>query len=442
MNTRLDTRLPRGLRTASGALCAAGMALAMLLHGDGAAAPASPPSPAPAATAAPAATRPAQLDADYAPLPGRQPTVREMATVGRAMFFDRGLSASGQLACASCHSPQHAYGPPDGRAVQLGGRDGRTPGLRAVPSLRYLQTVPAFTEHFYDNDGNDSEDAGPTGGRTWDGRASSAHAQARLPLLSPFEMANASPAEVVAKLRRAPYAAEFRAAFGAQALDDEALAFRRALMALEVFQETPAEFAPFTSKYDAMLRGQARLSPQELRGLAAFNDPARGNCAACHISDVRGGQFPLFTDFGLIALGAPRNREIPANADPAWRDQGLCGPLREDLKAHPEYCGLFRTPSLRNTATRRVFFHNGVFHSLEQVLRFYAQRDVRPERFYPRAADGRVAKFDDLPPAQHGNVNTDAPFGGQPGEKPMLSETDIRDVIAFLRTLNDNWKKP
>ena len=53
---------------------------------------------------------------------------------------------------------------------------------RAAPSLRYLQNVPPFSEHFFENDGNDSEDQGPTGGYTWDGRVSSTHDQARIPL--------------------------------------------------------------------------------------------------------------------------------------------------------------------------------------------------------------------------------------------------------------------
>ena len=77
-------------------------------------------------------------------------------------------------------------------------------GLRAVPSLRYLQATPQFTEHFYDSDdeGDASIDNGPTGGLTWDGRVDRGRDQARLPLLSPLEMANDSPAAVVAAVRR------------------------------------------------------------------------------------------------------------------------------------------------------------------------------------------------------------------------------------------------
>jgi len=96
------------------------------------------------------------------------------------------------------------------------------------------------------------------------------------------------------------------------------------------------------------------LSVQELRGLAAFNDPEKGNCARCHPSALHKGAFPQFTDFGFAAIGAPRNAAIPANADRGYYDLGVCGPLRTDLKDRHEYCGLFRTPSLRNAARRRV----------------------------------------------------------------------------------------
>src|ERR1700685_3594450 len=73
--------------------------------------------------------------------------VRAMTDLGRALFADPALSGSGKLACASCHDPRFAYGPPNALAVQLGGADMRQPGLRAAPSLRYLQAAPAFTEH-------------------------------------------------------------------------------------------------------------------------------------------------------------------------------------------------------------------------------------------------------------------------------------------------------
>jgi len=386
---------------------------------------------------------PAYARAAYAPSQGRRASAAEMTALGRTLFFDRALSGSGQQSCASCHSPDYAFGPPNALSVQLGGKDMKTPGTRAVPSLRYLQNLPPFSEHFHDDDNDDSVDAGPTGGHTWDGRADSAHDQARIPLLSPHEMANPDAASVVAKLRHAPYAAQFRATFGEHVFDDDARAFQAMLMALEVFQQSPAEFYPYSSKYDAFLRKQTTLSAQELRGLALFNAADKGNCASCHLSAVQpNGAFPQFTDYGLIALGVPRNNNIPANADPRYHDFGLCGPERTDFLDRAQYCGLFKTPTLRNVALRQAFFHNGVFHSLEQVMQFYVQRDTEPQKWYARNRDGSIRKFDDLLPQHDANVNVEAPFDRHPGDRPALDEAEIKDVIAFLKTLTDGYQKP
>lgn len=366
---------------------------------------------------------------------------KALAALGRLLFFDPALSASGRMSCASCHDPAFAYGPPNALAVQRGGKDLRQPGVRAVPSLRYLQAIPQFTEHYYDSDeeGDASVDNGPTGGLTWDGRVDRGRDQARLPLLSPFEMANASPAAVVAAARRAPYADRLRRLAGGS-LDDADKVFDVLLQALEAFEQSYRDFYPYSSKYDAWLAGKATLSAQEARGLALFNDPAKGNCAHCHLS-ARGndGTPPQFTDYGFAALGVPRNPAIPANADPAYYDLGLCGPLRTDLRDHPDYCGLFITPTLRNVATRRTFFHNGIFHDLTEAVAFYASRDTDPARWYPRDASGAVETFDDLPAAYRANVDREPPFDRHRGDKPALSDAEIADLVAFLKTLTDGY---
>jgi cytochrome c peroxidase len=380
-----------------------------------------------------------RADPFYVDVFERAPSVDEMTRIGRMLFSDRSLSASGDTACATCHDPSAAYGPPNALAVQRAGLDGVTPGLRAVPSLRYGQSVPSFTEHFFDDEGDESVDQGPAGGRTWDGRLQSAHDQARAPLFSPFEMANGDEAAVVAKVRDAPYANQFRATFGAHVFDRPESAFKAILLSLEVFQQSPTDFYPYSSKYDAWLRGQLELSPRERRGLTLFEDPNRGNCARCHPSAMKGAAFPQFSDYGFVALGVPRNAEIPANADATFFDLGLCGPLRTDLKDRPEYCGRFRTPTLRNVATRRVFFHNGFVKALGDAIRFYVERDAVPQRWYPTVRGRATIKFDDLPAPYRGNVDASAPFGASIGSQPALGDDDIADLIAFLETLTDGY---
>ena len=367
--------------------------------------------------------------------------VRRMTALGKQLFFDPSLSGSGKLACASCHSPDHAFGPPNALSVQLGGDDMRRPGFRAVPSLTYLQGVPPFAEHFHDSDdeGDESVDNGPTGGLTWDGRVDTGAGQARIPLTSPFEMSS-SPAKVARAVRAARYADEFRTVFGAHVLDDDAAAFDAVLRALGTFEQTPELFSPYTSKYDAYLAGRAQLTPAELRGLQLFNDERKGNCASCHISRrALDGTPPQFSDFGLIAIGVPRNRALPVNRDPRFHDLGACGPARTDLVGRDEYCGLFRTPSLRNVALRHTFFHNGIYHSLDDVLRFYVERDTHPEKVYP-VVHGKVRMFDDLPERYRANLNREPPFDRKPGDAPALDEAEIRDVIAFLNTLTDGYQ--
>ena len=401
--------------------------------------PIPPPSlmPEPLAVAAvrhphpDAGGEPAGRSAFYAQTFSKRPSVPDMTALGALVFRDPSLSASGHLACATCHDPDHAFAPAAATAVQRGGPNDKLAGVRAAPSLRYLQTVPRFTQHFHDSDGDDGIDQGPAGGLTWDGRAQSTHDQARSPLMSPLEMANTSIDELAGKLRKAPYAAQFRTTFGEDVLETSASALKAATLALEVYQQDPATFYPYTSKYDRVLAGTETLDPAEARGLALFEDTRRANCATCHPDRIKGG-LPAFTDFGFVALGVPRNREIPANADPNYFDLGLCGPYRTDLAKHPEYCGMFRTPSLRNVALRKRYFHNGVFKTLDQVVRFYATRDTSPDRWYPRGAP-----FDDLPARYHANINREPPFGGKPGDKPRLTDAEISDLVAFLNTLTD-----
>jgi cytochrome c peroxidase len=369
--------------------------------------------------------------------------VELLAELGRRLFFDPALSASGRLACASCHDPARAYGPPGDHVIMPGGKDMRESGLRAVPSLRYLQATPAFTEHFRDSDdeGDASVDNGPTGGLTWDGRVDRGRDQARLPLLSPQEMANDSPAAVVEAVRRSAHADLLRRAFGTGIFADPDRAFDGILQALEAYEQRYTEFYPYSSKYDAFLDGKAELTASEARGLALFNDPGKGNCAHCHLSARNNdGAPPQFTDYGLAALGVPRNPAIAANAEPSFYDLGLCGPLRRDLADRGEYCGMFKSPSLRNVALRRAFFHNGVFRTLRQVMEFYVERDTHPEKWYPREADGTVRKFDDLPPQYHPNVNIEPPFDRHIGDQPRLSGEEIDDIIAFLQTLTDGYR--
>ncbi len=383
--------------------------------------------------AADAATPPIDMTATLSPA----------ARVGRSLFFDTSLSASGRMACSTCHDPLHAYGPPNDLAVQLGGPRLSDAGTRAVPSLRYQEYTPPYADLLDNPDG--ISQPGPGGGLTWDGRAATLADQAQIPLLAPNEMANRSRTDVVRKIRQSKYAGEFTQAFGAAVFDDVRGAFRKALEALQAFQVEDPSFHPYNSKYD--LRASNKIggtfTPAENRGFAVYNDPKKGNCFACHYNGAGlNGSVRLFTDYTYAAIGVPRNMDIPANKNPRRYDLGICGRADHPGRRNEQYCGSFKTPTLRNVSTRKVFFHNGEMKSLADVIQFYNTRDTNPERWYP-VVDGVVQKFDDLPVPYRRNIDTQMPLDGRPrGSQPAMSAQEMEDLEVFLNTLTDDYRPP
>jgi cytochrome c peroxidase len=392
-----------------------------------------------------------------------------MAQLGKLMFYDTRFSSSGKLACASCHSPDHFYGPPGALPAVMGGPDLDRQGARAVPTLMYLDHQPNFSigpDPAGDSDtppalpqlalkaitapravktaqstAQSAVNIVPEGGMFWDGRADTLQIQAMGPLLNPLEMDGGSVDRVASKLRAAPYAPQFAALFGPAVLSEPRMLVSEAVFAIARYQIEETDFHPYSSRYDAWLQGKARLSRAEMRGYILFNDPGKGDCAACHLDQpTPDGQPPLFTDHQYEALGAPRNPDLVTNRNPHYFDEGICGPYRQDLTAQTQFCGMFLTPTLRNVATRHVFFHNGVFHTLRQVMDFYNFRDTEPARIYPRSATGAVETYDDLPRQYWANIDvTDPPFDRHLGDQPAMTEQDERDIIAFLGTLTDGY---
>ncbi len=412
------------------------------------------------------------------------PPLSPMAALGKMLFFEPRLSASGQMSCASCHSPQHAFGPANALSVQMGGKDGHLQGLRAVPNLTYSKETPFFSIGATDEASEEANPGGsssitealsqdgihlatqqpltkqasqikqahqaaspsdqvPEGGLFWDGRADSLEAQALGPLMNPLEMANTSKAVLVRTLKQLPYIKQIEQFAGPDIMQNDDRFLEEVLFLIGRYQTEERAFAPYSSKYDAYLAGKATLTAPEMRGLKLFDDPNKGNCAACHLDQPRpNGHPPMFTDYEFEALGVPRNPGISANQDAHFYDLGICGPSRHDVYAQQAAnCGLFKTPSLRNVAVRQAYFHNGVYHNLRDVLNFYVNRDIHPELVYAKLPNGTIHKFDDLPQKYQGNIDYhDAPFNRKVGDAPALTDAEISDVIAFLNTLTDGYK--
>jgi cytochrome c peroxidase len=340
-----------------------------------------------------------------------------MEELGRRLYFDENLSTPPGMSCATCHDPGEGFADPDTDVPVSQGIVPTRFGNRNSPSAAYAAFSPVF--HY------DEEEGLYVGGQFWDGRAADLTEQAKGPFLNPLEMKNPNKKVVVNRVYKSDYAQLFFDVWGPDAFDDIETAYDRIAESIAAF-ETTDELNQFSSKYDYYLRGEVELTAQEAFGLQVYDDPALGNCAACHPSEPGpSGEPPVFTDFTYDNLGVPRNPENPFyyisdefNPDGEdFIDYGLGGVL-----GLPEEMGKVKVPTLRNIAVTPPYMHNGAFATLHEVVDFYNTRDV-PGADWP-------------PPEVPENVNTDEL--GDLG----LTPTEVDAIVAFLETLTDGYMLP
>lgn len=380
-----------------------------------------------------------QLAGRYDPAAARFAPDPALVELGRQLFHDERLSQPRGTSCASCHDPARAFGPDLRRGLRgreaspgtaRGSRAGHF-GLRAAPSLLYVRYVPR--RYFYEDD--DALQPSFFGGLMADASANTLAEQVRAPLLHPDEMNNGTPASLLRHLKQGGIVRMLEPQFGSRVGRDPEVLLAALGNALQAYLQSD-ELAPFSSRFDGFLRGKVRLSDAELRGLAIFRNPDKGNCASCHTVNETAArpERSLFTDFGYEALAAPRNRLLAANRNPRHFDEGLCATARRLKWPEPEqWCGYVRTPSLRNTAIRQSFMHNGSIGSLREVVEFYNTRGTDPVRWF-----GKSGAFDDVAPSYHENVNVNSPpLNRKPGMPVALSDVETDDLVAFLRSLTD-----
>lgn len=391
-----------------------------------------------------------------APMAVAQP-LTPMEELGKSIFFDKDLSLNGNQACASCHAPEVGWTGPDAEintlgSVYEGSVSGRF-GNRKPPSSAYATFSPILHKEIH------KKQLLFVGGSFWDGRAtgeklgSPAADQAQGPFLNPLEQALPSSAEVVSKVCSSDYGGLFVAVWGPGACDpgNEDEDYDRIALSIARFEASPESNA-FTSKYDYYLKGMARLSKQEKKGLKLFKSKAK--CARCHtIDDGPGDQAPLFTDFSYDNLGLPRNPDNPFYNQLAfnplgenWIDLGLGAFLASRMDYAPfanENYGKQKVPTLRNVDKRpnegftKAYGHNGYFKSLKGIVHFYNTRDVKPTCSDPFTTEADALAQGCWPePEVSANVNHK--------ETGNLHLTDAQEdaIVAFMKTLSDGYQPP
>ncbi|MGV7215742.1 cytochrome-c peroxidase [Bradyrhizobium sp. UFLA05-112] len=262
----------------------------------------------------------------FKPIPSAIPAVKDnpvtvaKAALGKMLFFDPRLSASGIISCNTCHNL--GTGGVDAGPTSVG--HAWQKGVRRAPTVyNAVFNVAQF----------------------WDGRAPDLKAQAKGPVQASVEM-NATADHVMNTLNSMKdYVDLFRLAFPDDTPPVTFDNFAKALEAFEATLTTPA--APF----DRYLNGDAKaLDDQQKKGLKLFMDKG---CASCHNGINIGGQD--FFPFGVIEK--PDNKLLPA------ADKGRFAVTRAPSD---EY--VFRAAPLRNVALRAPYFHSGEVWSLKDAV--------------------------------------------------------------------------
>jgi cytochrome c peroxidase len=318
--------------------------------------------------------------------------------LGKFIFFDTQLSNPQGVSCATCHHPDAGFS--DIRKTSFSVGSTSVFGNRNAPALAYS----AFSPYRY----FDEEDETFVGGYFWDGRAIDLTSQVSGPLFNHTEMNVGSKTELLSKINSSHYRELFVYIFGEAATTDTIAGFNAIVSAIARYEES-SEMSPFTSKFDYYVQGKATLTKQELWGLELFNDPEKGNCAACHPStpDNVVGKI-LFTDFTYDNIG------IPAHVQASEIDLGL-GMI---MNAENEN-GKFKVPTLRNVAITAPYFHNGSITNLNDAVEFYNNRDK-----------GHFG-----PPEIISNLNSHEMHDLD------LSASEVSAIVAFLYTLTDGWRE-
>jgi cytochrome c peroxidase len=293
-----------------------------------------------------------KASAVFKPLPSTipatkdNPITKDKIELGKALFFDPRLSASGVFSCNSCHNV--GTGGDDNLETSIG--HGWQKGPRNAPTV--------FNAVF-----NEAQ--------FWDGRAEDLKAQAKGPIQAGVEMAN-TPAQVVTTLKSMPqYSEWFTAAFPG---DKDPVTFDNMAKAIEGFEATLLTPAPF----DKYLNGDDQaLTDLQKTGLNLFIDKG---CASCHngINVGGNGYYP----FGVIEK--PGAEVLPQS------DQGRFAVTKT---ADDQY--VFRAAPLRNVAVTAPYFHSGKVWDLKQAVAVMSSSQLGTE-LKPKEIDAIVAFLQSL----------------------------------------------
>ncbi len=448
--------------------------------------------------------------------------------LGGLLNYDLTISPFENVACASCHMPYAAFSGPipsvNLTMVAYPGSYHYRAAKRTAQRYTYSHTFPVL--------GYNTTQQLFFGGNFWDGRATGMKLQApdaeqaQGPPVDPLEMQSPDIACIAFKIAQTQYLPLFELVWGDSfnikwpantgqicATPGGAAIFQGSATPIALspddrtkatniydhwgqslaFLEASPDISPFTSKFDAYLKGNYTLTADEAAGYQLFN--GKGNCNSCHLdgrsttlassqtdTGTTASVTPLFTCHGFANEGLPLNPRIslfyestpdsfgftPNPDGLRYRDLGLGNFLRSGPQSFPDpnatnwlslapgVDGQMQVMTARDVAMtppkcptteapgpyfQKEFFHNGYIKSLKQLVHFYNTRDMN-------ALTGQTYAYNvtsgHCPAGTTEKVNC-WPMPEVPNNVDMttgalgLTDTEENQIVAFLETLTDGY---
>ncbi len=269
-------------------------------------------------------------------LPGKtHANQKEVAELGRILFFDPALSANSLRACASCHQPEKAF--TDGLPLSQSFEPGKFLTRNAPTIINSVLQRRLFH----------------------DGRAFSFEDQAGRVMSNPLEMHNDFQTVASKLVHSAEYRKRFRSAF--EGTEDTSITGRSVLIAIAEYERT---LIGMNTRFDKAISNRENdLSNDEIAGFNIFMGKAA--CGSCHFLPLFNSLVPpVYVETEWEVIGVPSAKlSNPRELD---GDIGRYEIIPVDI-----FKNAFKTPGLRNIALTAPYMHNGVFKSLDEVIDFY-----------------------------------------------------------------------
>lgn len=253
--------------------------------------------------------------------------------LGKQLFFDPVLSGNNQRSCASCHKPDMYFADTaTSTSLQYNGKDFLARNTPSLLNAQYNHLVMLDGKHF------------------------TLQQQVKAVITNPQEM-GATEQDVMAKIMSCKKYSRLLRQLVKYTPQEPQVSFEHIAAALTYYY---AKFSDYYSPFDEAMNNTGSVPAGVQRGFNIFMSKAQ--CATCHFVPQFNGVKPPYVGSEFEVLGVPAQKDYRQLS----ADKG-----RYDVNPADETLNAFRTGTVRNATRTMPYMHNGVFHTLAEVIDFY-----------------------------------------------------------------------